>query len=180
MAQPSKTLLDYITTEQKKGISEASIRTQCLGAGWPSTMIDEAFEFLASIANGPGSPTAISLKKRSRLVPLIRVGFGLLSLKYSFTLVTMMVVTLTMERAASAMLPFQLLKLNGWFYPSTIGLAFIASYASLKMFFILPQRTKTVWNKAILSLFLVVIIEIALQYLVTQFSLPLNEFTNSQ
>ncbi len=176
---PSKTLLDYITTEQKKGISEASIRTQCLGAGWPPTMIDQAFEFLSSIANGPGSPTAVSLKKRSRLLPLIRVGFGLLSLKYLFMLVTMMAVTIRMEIAANAMLPFQLLKLSGWFYPSVIGLAFVASFVSLKVFFMLPQRTKSVWKKTLLSLILVVIIEIALQYLVAQFSLPLNEFTNS-
>lgn len=176
---PSKTLLDYITTEQKKGISETSIRTQCLGAGWPTAMIDEAFAYLKSIESGPGTAKSISLKKSSKLIPLIRLGFGLLSLKYVFSLITMIVVTLLMERAASAMLPFQILTLNGWFYPSVIGLAFLASYTCLKMFFSLPQRTKSIWKQAIIVLLLVVIIEITFQYLVLRYSASLNEFTNS-
>ncbi len=181
---PSKTLLNYITTEQKKGISEAAIRTQCLGAGWPPAMIEEAFDFLNSIANGSTSPTAISLKKRSILIPLIKVGFGLLSLRYLFTFITMCITTIIMYRATSSAakgaLPFQFLTLNGWFYPSVIGLAFLACSICLNIFFALPQRTKSVWNKALLSLIFLVIIEVTIQYLVIQFSIPLEEITNSQ
>ena len=180
---PSKTLLDYITTEQKKGISEAAIRTQCLGAGWPTAMIDEAFAYLKSIESGPGSPTAVSLKKRSKLLGFISLGFNILSLLYAAKIVMLAGTVVIMQRAlvknVDGSLSFEFLTYNGWFYPVVFGLSFIASYLAITTSFMLPLRTKSVWNKAVISLICILFIELVIQYLSIQFILPINHLSNS-
>ena len=180
---PSKTLLTYIQTELAKGISEASIRTQCLSAGWPQTMIDEAFAFLQSIKNGPDSTQGLALKKKSRLIPLIRIGFGLLFATYLFKLLSIASVVVIMQRATSnafkGALPSEFLTYNEWFFPTMLALTFLASYLSLRIYFSIPQRTNSVWKKAMLTLIFILLIELVTQYLAIQYALPINNLSNS-
>lgn len=180
---PSKTLLAYIQTELAKGVSEASIRTQCLSAGWHQTMVDEAFAFLQSVQDSPGSAKALALEKKSRLIPLIRIGFGLLFVTYLFKLLSIASVVVIMQRAVSSAvqgtLTSEFLTYNGWFFPTMLALTFVASYLSLKIYFSIPQRTNSVWKKAMLTLIFILLIELVTQYLAIQYALPINDLSNS-
>lgn len=180
---PSKTLLTYIQTELAKGIAEASIRTQCLSAGWHQTMIDEAFAFLNSIQNGPGSAKALALEKKSRLIPLIRTGFGILCLNYLYDLLILLSTVYfsqkAMTDATKGVLPAEYFSYLGWYQPIFIALEFVASFLCLHQYLSILPRNNFVWKKSLLVLFLTLIIQLIIWFLGGHYIMQVNNLTNN-
>lgn len=180
---PSKTLLTYIQTELAKGMAEASIRAQCLSAGWSQSMVDDAFAFLNSIQNGPGSATALALEKMSRLIPLIRLGFGILCLNNLYKLLTLLTTVFFSQKAmidaAKGVLPAEYFSYLGWYPPVFISLEFVASFLCLHLYLSIPQRNNLIWKKSLFVLFLLLIMQLIIWFLGGHYVMQVNNLTNN-
>lgn len=178
---PSKTLSQYIESELAKGNTPEDIKMRTIAAGWPPTMVDQALG-LHLKESEPEKEKALSLKKRSWLVDIIRLGFGFLTLSYFLRFIVLAAVIVIMSRSTAgikAALPFDFLKIIGWQLPAFLFISSAQTYVSLWSFLKLPRRTRSVWLRSLITLVVVFALDLVIAYLYVQMSQYLNTMTNS-